>query len=99
MTTRCSTSSSADSRAATRPPSPTAGLDLEATAVATHNDLLGRLQGVDGIAAVASFVVVEARHGTVLADVAGNGDDLDALLTSDAEPLEAPAAPSGWRAS
>ena len=76
----------------------TAGIDLEATAVATHNDLLGRLQGIDGIAAVASFVVVEARHGTVLADVAGDGDDLDALLTSDAQPLDAPA-PAGWRTS
>jgi Ferritin-like domain len=76
-----------------------AALDMEATAVATHNDLLGRLQGIDGIAAVASFVVVEARHGTVLADVAGDGDDLDALLTSDAGPLEVPASPSGWRAS
>lgn len=81
------------------PAAATAGIDLEATAVATHNNLLGQLQGVDGIAAVASFVVVEARHGTVLADVAGNGDDLDALLTSDAEPLEAPAAPAGWRSS
>ena len=36
-------------------------------------------RGIDGIAAIASFVVVEARQGTVLADVAGNGDDLDAL--------------------
>jgi hypothetical protein len=76
-----------------------AGLDLEATAVATHNDLLGQLQGIDGIVAVASFVVVEARHGTVLADVGGNGDDLDALLISDAQPLEPPAAPAGWRTS
>jgi hypothetical protein len=73
-----------------------AGLDLESTAVATHNDLLGRLEGTDGIAALASFVVVEARHGTVLADVAGNGDDLDALLSADAQPLEAPGA-TGWR--
>ena len=76
----------------------TAGIDLEATAVATHNDLLGRLQGIDGIGAVASFVVVEARHVTVLADVAGDGDDLDALLTSDAQPLDVPA-PAGWRTS
>jgi hypothetical protein len=75
----------------------TAGLDLEATAVATHTDLIGRLEAVDGIAAVASFVVVEARHGTMLADVAGNGDDLDALLSSDAQPLEVPAPASGWR--
>jgi hypothetical protein len=74
-----------------------AALDLESTAVATHTDLLGRLQGIDGVAALASFVVVEARHGTVLVDVAGNGDDLDAMLTSEAQPLEAPAPASGWR--
>jgi hypothetical protein len=64
---------------------------LESTAVATHNELIGRLAGIDGIAAIASIAVIEARHGAVLADIAGNGDDLDAMLTSDAEPLELPA--------
>jgi hypothetical protein len=73
-----------------------AGRELEATAVATHSDLIGRLEGIDGIAAVASFVVVEARHGVVLADVAGDGDDLDALFRDDDEPLAIPEA-SGWR--
>jgi hypothetical protein len=72
------------------------GRELEATAVATHSDLLGRLEGIDGIAAVASFIVVEARHGVVLADVAGDGDDLDALFGDDAEPLAVPES-SGWR--
>lgn len=76
----------------------TAGRELEATAVATHSDLIGRLEGIDGIAAIASFVVVEARHGAVLTDVAGDGDDLDALFRDDAEPLEVPAA-NGWRTS
>jgi hypothetical protein len=71
------------------------GRDLEATAVATHSDLIGQLEGIDGIAAIASFVVVEARHGAVLADVAGDGDDFDALFREDAEPLEAPAANGG----
>jgi Ferritin-like domain len=75
-----------------------AGRELEATAVATHSDLIGRLEGIDGIAAVASLVVVEARHGAVLGDVAGDGDDLDAMFRVDAEPLEAPAA-NGWRTS
>jgi hypothetical protein len=74
-----------------------AGRDLEATAVATHSDLVGRLEGIEGIAALASFIVVEARHGVVLGDVAGDGDDLDVLFRDDAEPLEAPA-PNGWRA-
>ena len=39
----------------------TAGIDLEATAVATHNNLLGQLQGVDGIAARR---VVRRRRGS-----------------------------------
>jgi hypothetical protein len=73
-----------------------AGRELEATAVATHSDLIGRLEGIDGIAAIASFVVVEARHGVVLTDVAGDGDDLDALFRDDGEPLAVPEA-SGWR--
>jgi hypothetical protein len=76
----------------------TAGRELEATAVATHTDLIGQLEGIDGIAAVASFVVVEARHGAILGDVAGDGDDLDAMLRDDAEPLEAPPA-NAWRTS
>jgi hypothetical protein len=74
-----------------------AGLELESTLVATNNDLIGRLSGLDGIAALASFVIVEARHHSVLADVAGNGDDLDAMLTSDAQLLAVPSAASGWR--
>ena len=58
----------------------TAGRELEATAVATHAELLGQLTDVDAIAAIASIVIVEARHGTVLTDIAGDGDDLDAML-------------------
>jgi hypothetical protein len=69
----------------------TAGEELESTAVATHSELIGRLAGLDGIAAIASIANVEARHGTVLADIAGHGDDLDAMLTSDAEALKLPA--------
>lgn len=72
-----------------------AGLALESTAVATHTELLGRLRGRDGIAAISSIVTVEARHCTVLADAAGRGDDLDALLITDAEPLAPPAGASG----
>jgi Ferritin-like domain len=64
-----------------------AGFDLESTAVATHTELLGQLQGIDGAKAGASILVVEARSGTVLADLAGNGTDLDALFVNDAEPL------------
>ena len=61
--------------------------DLESTAVATHTELLGRLEGIDAAKLIASIVAVEARHCTVLADAAGNGDDLDALLTNSASPV------------
>lgn len=64
-----------------------AGYELESAAVATHIDALGQLEGVDGSAVVASILIVESRHGAVLADVGGQGDDLDALLDNDAEPL------------
>ena len=64
-----------------------AGYDLESTAVATHTELLRQLEGIDGAKTVASILVVEARSCTVLADLAGNGTDLDALFVNDAEPL------------
>jgi hypothetical protein len=64
-----------------------AAYDLESVAVATHTELLGLLEGVDGAKLVASVLAVEARHCTVLADLSGNGDDLDALLDNSAEPL------------
>lgn len=75
-----------------------AGYTLESTAIATHDELIGQLVGLDGIAALASFVVVEARHLTALGHVAGMGNDLDALLASDAEPLTPTGStPAGWR--
>lgn len=64
-----------------------AALQLESTAVATHAELLGQLQGTDAAALIASILMAESRHGTVLADMAGI-TDLDALLTSDAVALE-----------
>ena len=56
-----------------------AAYSLESTAVATHTDLLGKLQGTDGAALIASILIVEARHGTVLAYLNGS-TDLDTLL-------------------
>lgn len=64
-----------------------AAIELEATAVATHTDLIGKLVGIDGAEALAAIAVVEARFGTVLAHVAGNGGDLDQLLAADGESL------------
>jgi hypothetical protein len=58
-----------------------AAYDLEATAVATHTDVIGQLQGTQGVALLASILVVEARHGTVLAELRGS-TDLDTLLVS-----------------
>jgi hypothetical protein len=66
-----------------------AAYDLESAAVATHTALIGELQGIDGAHLLASIAVVEARHVAVLADMAGRGDDVDAMFRNDAEPLSA----------
>ena len=80
----------AELRARSRAPTSTAvaaaGHDLESTLVATHTELLGLLEGIDGPTSSASIVIVEARHCAVLADMAGLGDDIDALFVNDAEP-------------
>jgi hypothetical protein len=64
-----------------------AGYELESTAVATHTDLIGQLVGLDGATTLAALLVVESRHCTVLAHLAGNGDDMAALLENTASPL------------
>jgi hypothetical protein len=69
-----------------------AGYDLESTAVATHNELIGQLTGIDGATMLASLLVTESRHSTVLAHIAGNGDDLAALIENTATAL--PTAPA-----
>jgi len=57
-----------------------AGYTLESSLVATHLNALSQIEGVDGAAVVASILIVESRHGAVLADVGGQGDNLDVLL-------------------
>jgi hypothetical protein len=64
----------------------TAAQALENTAVATHTDIVGQLLGIDGSSLVASMLIVEARHATVLATIAGVSD-LDQQLASDGEAL------------
>lgn len=59
---------------------------LENALVATHTELVGTLEGTDGTSLVASILVVEARHATVLADMAGV-TDLDQLLVNEAAPI------------
>jgi F0F1-type ATP synthase epsilon subunit len=56
-------------------------------AVATHLDLLGRFEAVDSATTISGILLVESRHCTVLADAGGRGDDLDAMLSNDAEPI------------
>lgn len=61
--------------------------ELESTLVATHADVLGQLEGINGATAIASVLVVEARMCAVLADLAGQSDDFDALFENDADAL------------
>jgi hypothetical protein len=61
--------------------------DLESTLVATHTDLIGLLEGVNGSHLIASIVTVEAQSCVVLADMAGLGTDQDALFVNEARPL------------
>lgn len=60
---------------------------LESTAVATHTDILGKLQGTDGAALIASILIVEARHGTVLVSLNGSTDLDDLLVNTEADAL------------
>lgn len=68
-----------------------AGYELESVLVATYAELVGQITSVDALTPVAAMVMTEARHCAVLADIAGKGDDLDALLDNTASPLEVPA--------
>ena len=67
-----------------------AAYGIESTAVATHTDILSKLQGTDGASLVASILIVEARHGTVLAYLNGS-TDLDTLLVDKEADALAPA--------
>ena len=60
---------------------------LESTAVATHTDVLGKLQATDGASLIASILIVEARHGTVLAYMNGSTDLDDLLVDNEADAL------------
>ena len=64
-----------------------AAYGLESTAVATHTDILRSLQGTDGAALIASILIVEARHGTVLAHLAGDTKLDDLLVATEADAL------------
>jgi hypothetical protein len=56
---------------------------LESSAVATHLDILAKLQGVNGAALLASIQITEARNGTVLADMASISDEAKLLVDTE----------------
>jgi hypothetical protein len=64
-----------------------AAYGLESTAVATHTAILGELQGTDGASLIASILIVEARHGTVLAYLGGATSLDDLLVNTEADAL------------
>ena len=72
-----------------------AAYTLESTAVATNLQTLSQLQGTDGAALTAAILIVEARHGTVIAYLNGSTDlndstDLDELLVDPEAPALTP---------
>jgi len=64
-----------------------AAYKLESTAVATHVDILKQLTGTDGAGLLASILIVEARHGTVIAYLNGSTDLDELLVTTEADAL------------
>ena len=64
-----------------------AGYELESTLVATHTELIGQLEGVDGAKTIGSVLIMQARMCTVLADLSGRGDDFEALFDNTASAL------------
>jgi hypothetical protein len=69
---------------------------LEDVVAATNTALLGQLQGTNGATLLASILVIEARHATVLGALAGSKDlipasgvdSTDSALTLDKYPVE-----------
>jgi Ferritin-like domain len=64
-----------------------AAYEIESVAVATHTDILRQLQGTDGATLLASILIVEARHGTVLAHLNGETGLDDLLVNTEADAL------------
>lgn len=67
-----------------------AAYQLESQLVVTHVQLVGELRNRDAAELLASILISEARHCAILADLSGNGNDLEALLENPAEPLSSP---------
>jgi hypothetical protein len=58
----------------------TTAIQIEEALVNNHLGVLASFEGTDPVELVTAILVVEGRHATVLTDVAGKGDDLQALL-------------------
>ncbi|MBI4882889.1 MAG: ferritin-like domain-containing protein [Actinobacteria bacterium] len=65
-----------------------AAYSLESAIVATHGAALAALTGIDGATLVAAAQSAEARHGTVLADLAGDTDLATLLVWNEQAELE-----------
>jgi hypothetical protein len=63
-----------------------AAAELENLLVATHTDIVGQLNGINGARLLASILIAETRHALVFADLAGR-TELDDLLVDDATAL------------
>ena len=63
-----------------------AAAELENTLVATHTEVIGALEGIDGAKLIASIVIAESRHAVVFADLAG-ASGLDDYLLNEATAL------------
>lgn len=71
-----------------------AAYKLESELVATHIQLVGEMRNRDAAELLASILITEARHCAILADLSGNGNDLEALLENPAEALSPPGSAS-----
>ncbi|MEI8239712.1 MAG: ferritin-like domain-containing protein [Actinomycetota bacterium] len=56
---------------------------LESAVVATHLDVLAKLQGINGAALIASMMVTEARNCTVVAELASISDNAKLLVDTE----------------
>ncbi len=61
--------------------------ELESSLVASYLDVLAKLQGLNGASLVASIITAEARHSTVLLDLAGVTDEGELLVDNEATSL------------
>ncbi|MFV0309629.1 MAG: hypothetical protein ACK5OX_18015 [Desertimonas sp.] len=67
-----------------------AGYELENALVATHSELTGMFHNLDAASNIAAITIAEAQMAAVLADLAGNGADPDAVFDNSSAALSIP---------